>query len=360
MSRFIFSLLFVFWVFALHSSAQLDLNSRSQSVSVEKAELRKNAEEKTKKWLNAHPKIKIYGKVVDQNGVAVSGAEIEMSWREPTLDLDLKVRSEKFSVDDQGAFICEIVNGTMPIVRNIHRDGYEFLFQQNPVVNLSVEKQGQMLVETSDKQPILLKMRKKGESTFLLRTEGLLINGSSPGKQSKTLDIFMQKGETQPELQNYADLQVEVACSPADGKWTVTYKATNGTDGIIVSDNLLYEAPEKDYQKEIVLQGPVGLKYLYLCSRTPAIYSRLDLEHRFWNLKPHGRFRIDYKAWINPYGSRNLEYETNLVCQWQLRKQLEREVKADLLQNKRPPKPDLPKLIKDAKERAEKNKGKQP
>jgi hypothetical protein len=67
-------------------------------------------------------------------------------------------------------------------------------------------------------------------------------------------------------------------------------------------------------------------------------------------------FRISYKAWINPYGSRNLEYESDLAGQWRLRKQLEREAKTNLLQNKRPSKPDLPKLVKEAKEKAEKGK----
>jgi len=59
----------------------------------------------------------------------------------------------------------------------------------------------------------------------------------------------------------------------------------------------------------------------------------------------------------NPYGDRNLEQATDLP--YEVTKQLTDEVKAAFRQNKRPVKPDLPKLIEEVKEKAEKDKPKQ-
>lgn len=360
MWHFIFTVIFVSLALPLGVIARTESNSKPSSVSAEQTELRKKAEEEAKHWLKVHIPVSIYGKVVDQNNAVVPNAEVDISWREPTLDLDLKVRSAKVKTDDQGTFTCGIEKGIMPIVRNISKDGYEFLFQQNPVVMLPMEDQGKALADTSREKPIVLVMRKKGEMTFLLSKEGQLIRASALETKKATLDILKQKGEELSMVQKYQDIAVEVAYSPTDRNWTVTYSATNGTDGLIVGTNLLYEAPQEGYQRQVVLNGPLWPKYLYLRTRTPAIYSRLNLEHSIWKeSKTNEGFRVNYKAWINPYGSRNLEYESGLAEQWQLRKQLEREAKTDLLQNKRPLKPDLPKLIKDAKDKDDKDKSKQ-
>lgn len=347
MWRFSFPVLLGSLAFSLGAIAQPELNSERSSSLTEQTESRKKTEEETKHGLNVPAPIIIYGIVVDQNSAVVPNAEVDISWREPTLDLDLKVRSAKRNTDDQGAFTCAIAKGIMPIVRNVSKHGYEFLFQQNPVVLLSMEDQGKALAATSREEPIILVMRKKGEATFLLSKDGQLIRASSIETNVATLDLLKQKGEELPSALKYQDLAVEVVYDPTDQNWTVTYSATNGTDGLIVLTNLLYEAPQEGYQKQILLNGAPWPKYLYLRSRAPAIYSRLELEHSILKeSKTNEAFRITYRAWINPYGSRNLEYESELAEQWQLRKQLEREAKAAFRQNRRPSKPDLQGFIK--------------
>lgn len=359
MRRLIFTVILVSWALRARAVAQTVSHTNSASAATEQTELRKKAEEATKRWLRVHPQITVYGKVVDQNNAVVPGAEVDISWREPTLDLDLKVRSEKCNADDEGAFACPIAKGTLPIIRNIKKDGYEFLSHQNPTVILPMEEQGKMLAATSREKPIILVMRKKGEATFLLNKEGQLIRVSSAETKKATLDVLKQKGEDLSAALRHSDLSVEVAYSQTGHKWAVTYAATNGTDGLVVSNDLLYEAPQEGYRGEVVLNGPPWPRYLYLRNRSPAVYSRIALEHFAWKeTETNQGFRINYKAWINPYGLRNLEYESDLGEQWQLRKQLEREARADLIQNKRPEKPDFPKLVKEAKEKAEKDKGK--
>jgi len=359
MWRFTFTLILMSWAFGLGSIAQVESNNTLPSISTEQTKFRKKAKEEITHWLKVHAPINVYGKIVDQNNVAVSNAEVNISWREPTMDLDLKVWSMKCITDNHGTFICAIAKGMKPIVRNISKDGYEFLFQQNPVVLLPMEDQGKALASTSRDKPIVLVLRKKGETTFLLHKDGLLIRASSLENKKISLDILKQKGEDLSAELRYQDIEVEVAYNPTNRKWNITYSATNGTDGILISNNILYEAPMDGYQKQVIFNGSSLPKYLYLRSRAPAIYSRLDFEYSTWKVsKINEGLRINYKALINPYGSRNLEYESGLSEYWKLRKQLEMDSMEKLRQDKRPEKPDLPKLIKDAKENYNKDKGK--
>ena len=298
----------------------------------------------------------IYGKVVDLAGAPVPGAEVKLSWQQATILLG-KPDSGRFdfvTTGTDGRWTFTVEKPHRAFVADVRKSGYDY----GSVRNASARD---LIYEpTTHDNPVVTALRKKGETTFLLRREGYqLIRVFSPHSQTNSLDLLAEKGD-KSGAGSYADLQAAVNYGGTTGKWTVIYSATNGTDGIVIGNDLLYESPQEGYQKEVVLTGPPWPRYMYLRSRSPAIYSRIDLEHSIWKeTETNQGFRISYKASINPYGSRNLEYDADLAAQWQLRKQLEREAKADLLQNKRPVKPDLSKLIKEAKEKAEKDKGKQ-
>lgn len=101
-----------------------------------------------------------------------------------------------------------------------------------------------------------------------------------------------------------------------------------------------------------------GLRYLYLRSRTPFVYARIDLGENFdLNDRPFVRkpsqgetyeFGLPNGYVINPYGDRVLDEEPDLPIDVRLR--LEQEVRTvyRFHVNGRPPKPDIPKLIKDS------------
>ena len=148
--------------------------------------------------------------------------------------------------------------------------------------------------------------------------------------------------------------------------WPTVYRATNENDGIICSEKLLYVAPETGYQKETILQketvlhNPTEMEiYLYLRSRKPAIYSRILLKHEAW-LEPDtgDNFRILYKAWINPFGERSLEYDQRMTQNSRVEKELTQEAKAAIEKGRLFQKPDIEQRIKamnelTAKEKAE-------
>ncbi len=304
--------------------------------------------------------IVVHGKVIDQDANAVAGAQVKIGWESARFLAGNPDPGQVSWVtsDASGSWEFRIEKPHRAFVGDACKPGYEYVYTKDSDKNLVESK-------TTKKEPAIVRLRRKGETTFLIiipsgnRIGNQLARVLSPHSQTSRVDLLAEQG-AKPAAASYTDLQTAVNFDGTSGKWTVTYSATNGTDGIVISSDLLYEAPQQGYREAVVVNGPPWPRYLYLRSRTPAIYARLDLEHSTWKESETNQgIRIGYKAWINPYGSRNLEYESDLAGQWQLRKQLEREAKADLLQNKRPAKPDLPTLVKEAKEKAEKDKGKQ-
>lgn len=208
-------------------------------------------------------------------------------------------------------------------------------------------------------------LRKKGETAFLLR-EGTLNFQILETQSGKVIGYdFVQRGPIRnvanpagDDAARVCDFQVKATFNTNDATWAVVLSPGNTNGGIIVSEQLLYEAPDSGYQPEYAFtpedRKPVKAKYVYLKSRDPAIFTRLEIEHINAN---KDFFRLSGKSVTNPYGDRNLEQATDLP--YEVTKQLSDDAKAAFRQNKRPTKPDLPKLVKEAKEKAEKDKGKQ-
>lgn len=301
--------------------------------------------------------VKIYGKVVDTEGHPISETEVKLMWQQSTILIgktDLG-RFDSVTSRTDGCWDFTVQKPYRAFVQEARKEGYEYTTRYNQ------ESSVRNLVEhrTTRDLPVVTVLRKKGETTFLIQSDGPRpIRAVFPHSQTNSLDLLAEKGD-KFRAGSYADLQVAIEYGRTGGAWTVTYSASNGTDGIVTDTNLLYEAPQEGYQKEVVLNGPPWPRYLYLRSRTPAIYSRLDLEYFIWRGSDTNQtFSINYKAWVNPYGERNLEYDTDLENEWRLIDQLGDQAKTAIRQNKRPAKPDLPKLVKEAKEKAEKDKGK--
>jgi hypothetical protein len=299
--------------------------------------------------------VRVYGRVVDLKGSPIGDAEVEVAWEQATFWIGKPKSGGRDLVksDTNGCWEFVISKPDRAYVRDVKKQGYEY----TTLYNKESSVRDLIYQPTTQDDPMKIVLRKIGETIFLIHRDGSRpIQAVYPHSQTNNLDLL---AETPDKWKNgsYADIQVAIDYNRTRGSWTVTFSATNGTDGLLISTNLLYEAPLDGYQKEVCLYGHPWPPYLFLRSRSPAIYSRIDLEYFPWKGSDTNQvFRIRYKAWINPYGERNLEYESNLEGQWQLRKQLESEAKADLLKNKRPVKPDLPKLIKEAKEKADKGK----
>ncbi len=301
--------------------------------------------------------VTIYGVITDEEGNPIPDVDVLVSWQHATVLIgkpDPGGLREWVTSDQNGRWTFTVSKPHRAFISEINKDGYDYSDLANPRAREDLINK-----PTTESDPVVIVLRKKGEPTFLIirpgggRGSDLLMRVPSPETRTNTLDLIAKKGGKSGQSA-YSDLHTVVAFDEATSAWSVTYATTNDTDGIIAGTNLLYVAPQDGYQKEVVVNGPPWPRYLYVKSRTPAIYSRLDLEHTIWFGSPTNQsFRINYEAWINPYGERNLEYDTNLSGVWRLRKQLEDEARAALIKNNLPPKPDLPTLIRQAQEAAE-------
>ena len=298
--------------------------------------------------------VHIYGKVMDTEGNVIGGAEVRIGCESALFLVGEKNSGTTSWVksDDKGCWSFTIAKPYRAFVEEVKKAGYEYSTRFN---STSISRNLVDQTTTRD-APVLSILRKKSEPTFLMRREGnQLIRVVSPQSQTNSLDVISEQGD-KAVVGGYSDLQIMVNYGNTGSAWTITCLATNETDGIIMATNLLYEAPQEGYQKKVVLKSQPWPHFLYLRSRNPAIYTRLDLEYSMWKETDTNQgFRISYKAWVNPYGERNLEYETDLEKDWRLSDQLNDEGKNAHRQSKRPVKHDLQKLIREAKDKTDKN-----
>ena len=295
--------------------------------------------------------VMLYGKVVDTDGNAVPDAEVSIRWENADIFIGKRDvgRTERVKTDAKGSWTFSI-GKAIQAYASAKKEGYETSLGGS-TDNLIDDRTWKVL-------PAVITLRKRGEPTFLIvdpgRNNGLLWTVSNL-TASASLDLLANSGgKRMPADKKYADVQAEASFDTTGRCWTVVYRATNGTDGIVLCDNFLYAAPEEGYQKEVVLQPSFRApKYLYLRSRSPAVYSRVLLEHDSWREPDTGEnFRIRYKAWINPYGERNLEADERVTKDnWRTRNELTEEAVQDIRSGRLPPKPDIVRRIRETDER---------
>jgi hypothetical protein len=311
--------------------------------------------------------IRFYGKVQDQVGQPVEGAEVvlHVTRFSPNMEkLFGETKEVRVKTDSQGRFTVSQEKGRSLYIKEIQREGYDFSPKQNPVGEYRYAGESKTFMP-DQANPVVFRMRKTGTTVFLLRDQSLDFqfrvteSGKAIGydfvQRGRIKDVARRVGD---DAERICDLQVKATVNTNDDTWAVVLSPGNTNGGIIVSEQLLYEAPDIGYQPEYTFtpedRKPVMAKYVYLKNRDPAIYTRLEIEHVNANKE---FFRLSGKSVTNPYGDRNLEQATDLP--YEVTKQLADDAKASFCHNKRPVQPDLPKLVKEAEEKAVKDKGKQ-
>ena len=306
--------------------------------------------------------IEFYGKVIDQEGAPVAGASVRISMpTQKAIDAPLVARDRVILTDSNGCFeiskksLGEFeLRGHDLIIAGIVLAGYE-------AEKISPEKRGFSFSQSNAKRfvadpsnPVVYRMRKKGNCAFLLEEPYWQLRlPLAPSNQTRGYDFIQREAIQEVDAPSgddadlICDLRARVAPHANGAAWQVVLSPGNATGGILVSDQLLHEAPEQGYQPEGILSWPglgqAATKYVYLKSRDPAIYTRLAIGY----INANGdSFLLDGKTLTNPYGDRNLEPMEGLP--YAVTKQLTDEARTAFQQNKRPAKPDLERLISEA------------
>lgn len=308
--------------------------------------------------------IDFYGQVLDQSGAPVTGATVVMDVDQATL-LPKAPLTLRVTTDAKGAFEVDGrtggIRGSGISVTTIEKDGYEMRFAPGEKRGFDYRKNNPNRYMPNKATPVVFHMRKKGASPAFLFQEVSLKFQITAVESGRAIGFdFIQSGRIRDvagpagdDATRVCDVQVKATFNTNDATWTVVLSPGNTNGGILVSEQLLYEAPGTGYQPEYAFtpedRKPVQAKYVYLKSRDPAIFTRLEIEHINAN---KDFFRLSGKSVTNPCGERNLEQATDLP--YEVTKQLTDEAKTAFRQNRRPPKPDLPELIREAREKAEK------
>lgn len=312
--------------------------------------------------------IEFYGRIIDQCDEPVVDATVTMAVDTAHV-LPQAPPTFQLRTDSTGRFSIEKEKNSITAagisISSIEREGYEMKFQQGERWVFDYRKNNPNRYLPNKNVPFTYRMRKKAANSSFLFEEVMLKFQFGVEESGKRIGYdFVQRGHIRnvampagDDRDLVSDLQVTATYNSNDGTWAVVLSPGNASGGIIVSEQLLYEAPDSGYQKEYAFtpidRKPLKAKYVYLMSRDPAIYTRIELDMVNAN---SDFFRLNCRSTVtNPYGDRLLEQASELP--YEVVKQLTDEAKTAFRQNKRPPKPDMARLLKEVNGKAGKATG---
>jgi hypothetical protein len=255
--------------------------------------------------------INFYGKVVDETNQPVANASIHFVWN----DLSQKGTSETNAQSDaDGLFSFTGQQGKRLFV-DVAKDGY-YSSRQNPLAFEYANPADGLFTPDADK-PVIFHLRKKGQAEQLIH--GLKLFGSRVDGTLSYVDLTTAKnGRTPP-----GDLTVQCTRSEPNAEkkfdWTFTLGASDG--GLIESTNEFdFIAPEGGYQSSYQIThrasdpdwtGQEKRKF-FVKSMGGQHYARIEI-----TIMPdyNQNAAYDVEWFLNPSGSRNLEYDSNTAVQ---------------------------------------------
>jgi hypothetical protein len=269
--------------------------------------------------------IAFYGKVVDEHGDPVSGAEIEFCWTDISREGTSKSRTQS---DAQGLFSLVGVHGKNLGVQ-VKKDGYHtlresnrFSFEYANVFNAEFHK-------PDPKQPVLFYVRRRPSTEPLIyrHIRMSIKNDGTPvrlnllsGKRADDGQIEFRKWKSEERDGLVFDWRAELRV----------------LDGGFIETNMdfLGEAPVTGYVPEIHVSfsrsaraewRQIVDKFLYIAFGTPKRYARAKISIA-------GVDKLVFlDLWINPSGSRTLEYDRDKDITHQFDKQKAMQPPASLL-----------------------------
>ena len=313
-------------------------------------------------------KIEFYGRVLDQFDRPVDGALVSMGTRHFSIisPMFFSTKNLEVSTDHGGFFEVLGYRGSDLFIGKISKDGYEYLRSQNPENSFDYGGTVGPLFVADKVNPVVFRMRRRLQNrTFLfenmrsgiqvLRKESGLLKGIDFVEGMKSRMPGERPRDTRSKN---CDLFYRAAYNEKSGEWHVILKPGGSEGGILVSDQMLYVSPEDGYQEEwsfVPVEHRIpNNRFIYLKSRLPAIYTRLEV---IGVVVTDGFVRIRWKRVTNPYGDRVLDsvdfppYSTKPEIEriYQVGDRLEEEAKAALREGRLPPRPKIMALIEAAK-----------
>ena len=268
--------------------------------------------------LKANQPIEFYGKVVDQDNNPIAGVKVKIGVRW-TQELSLPGTSKdvfnrfELTTDAEGLFKLTDTKGSVLGIDALEKEGYE----PSPRVTRQSYwywSSGLPQKYTPDlRHPEIFRMWKDAGAERLVR-KGIASPLRYDGTPT-TLDLVNGSAS------NTGDLRVTLMRNPQqivsgqhNYEWTLTVEALNG--GLIESsDEQMYRAPDEGYQSKLVVHMPANDPNwadeksfnLYVKLRGN-LYGRAEVKALVGSDRATTPFYVT--SFINPRGSRNLEYSS--------------------------------------------------
>jgi hypothetical protein len=319
--------------------------------------------------------IEFYGKVIDQLGKPVADAKVTISIGQvsimPRFPLSLNINTDNtglFSVTSR-----DKITATNLSVEQIEKKGYVESCNKWPDIYISFRKDDPQRHIPDPNNPVIFHMRKMGENpTYLMTNRDFDFDMSSGEELVRSfIDLKYDWNETHENgdyekdfLAKHYDIKVSAFFDKEKSDWTVTFTTSGESGGFVLDDKFLSEAPEAGYKKEFIFiqhlktrewdgkivanttEFKLKNKYLYVKSREPAIYTRIEFTDDYV-YADFETFRINANIATNPYGERNLEFNDELPPEVQ--GQLYVEIMSAFLKEERTQKSDINKMFDEFK-----------
>jgi len=265
----------------------------------------------------ANVPIEFWGKVVDQDGYPLEEVKIVAHSRE-TYEVvpgrgDIKFPKVQVMTDSAGMFKISGLRGDVLGLDSIEKEGYELSKKSEQIFQYRSSEPGLQYTPDSS-QPVIYRMWKKGMAEPLIahKVEQRIPYDGTP----VLFDLTIGK-----EVSSGGDLKVILTRNPQVIKWgdrNYEWKAKlEAVDGGIIetNDDFMYRAPEGGYESAIKIDmKPNDPKWamgkrvqFYLKSRGGKHYARVAVNFMTGSDKPKTGF--SFTSYLNPTGSRNLEYD---------------------------------------------------
>jgi hypothetical protein len=252
--------------------------------------------------------IDFYGKVVDFDGQPIADAKILFTLN----DLSLSGSSQSATVSDaSGLFSLTNAEGKFLDVQ-INKEGY-YTSRLNPNGFEYAQFSDERFYQPDSNNPVVFRLQKKGQAEAIIHREtlyGLKIDGTQ-----QYIDLMTGKKTTGG--QPLGDISVSLVRSPPGDThnfgWTLNLAGIGAAGFVQSSDEFMFTAPDSGYQSSIAIREQVDASdyarrvdrnyYVRLADGTT--YARINVDIR---PQYNDEGAIDLTLFLNPTGSRNLEY----------------------------------------------------
>lgn len=298
-----------------------------QSIRIPSAEERAiSAEEKQQRYLEKARSAgksfnrpgNFYGRILDQNDQPVMGVTIKcgLSYFGDLVLPGLKPHYDQFerTTDADGRFSVEGQSGLSLDLRLQPKPGYEFRPTGLGVTLRDIALNQPAPTLSMPDKPYIFRAFRKGQAEALLKGEIAFYDCEPDGRSY----LVQLKSNHVVEGTTGGDFRISVQRPPGwtnqiDYDWAVRIDAV-GMELVETHDVFMYQAPASGYESSWNFSKKAGEEdytrevdpKFYLKSRDGAAYGRMELRIKS-NSREKSAILIYY--WLNPSGSRNLEYD---------------------------------------------------